>query len=171
MKKILAINGSATANSSNLIILKFLEAQMKKEVDFEIWEDLSLLPHFQTELTEDDTPPIVNEFRRKIANADGVIICSPEYIFSIPARLKNGIEWCVSTTVFTDKPVGIIIASASGKKALEELTMIMTTVQAKVDNNTTLLIDGVKGKVGKAGIEDEVNAELILFAKRVGGRW
>ncbi|WP_262886208.1 NADPH-dependent FMN reductase [Sphingobacterium sp. 18053] len=35
-------------------------------------------------------------------------MCLPEYIFSIPSGLKNSIEWCISTTVFSDKPVGII---------------------------------------------------------------
>jgi len=37
--------------------------------------------------------------------------------------LKNAIEWCVSTTVFTDKPTGIITASASGANGHAKLKL------------------------------------------------
>ncbi|WP_363317949.1 NAD(P)H-dependent oxidoreductase [uncultured Algibacter sp.] len=44
------------------------------------------------------------DFRNKIENADGIVICTPEYVFSIPSGLKNTIEWCVSTNAFSNKP-------------------------------------------------------------------
>ena len=34
------------------------------------------------------------EFRDAIKNSDGIIICTSEYIFSIPSGLKNSIERC-----------------------------------------------------------------------------
>ena len=67
------------------------------------------------------------ELRKDIERADGVIICTPEYIFSIPSGLKNVIEWCVATTIFTDKPTGLITASANGLQGHEELKLIMRT--------------------------------------------
>jgi len=63
-----------------------------------------------------------------------------EYVFSIPNGLKNVIEWCVATTVFADKPSGLITASANGQKGHEELLLIMKTAMAKFTSETTLLI-------------------------------
>lgn len=109
------------------------------------------LPHFNPEESIENTPESVLTFRDKIEKADGVIICTPEYIFSIPSILKNAIEWCVSTTVFSHKPVGLITASASGRKGHEELQLIMRTIEATFTDQTTLLIQGVKGKVDQQG--------------------
>lgn len=60
--------------------------------------------------------------------------------------MKNAIEWCVSTTVFSQKPIGLITASASGIKGHEELQLLMRTVEAKFTAGATLLIQGIQGK-------------------------
>lgn len=153
-KNILAINGSASVNSSNLSLLKYIEQQMK-EFEVQIFNSLTELPHFRTELTDVNTPGEIIDFRELIRKADGIIICTPEYIFSLPSGLKNAIEWCVSTVVFSGKPTGLITASASGEKGHEELQRVMKTVEAKFSNETTLLIQGVRGKVKNGEIVDE----------------
>lgn len=150
-KKIVGICGSASQNSGNLAILNYLSELEKSRLDFHILDDLSELPHFRTELTDMNVPQKILDFRNQIASADGIIICTPEYVFSIPSRLKNAMEWCVSTTVFSDKPVGLITASASGEKGHEELKLIMKTIQTIFTEDTTLLIQGIKGKVDNSG--------------------
>jgi NAD(P)H-dependent FMN reductase len=90
--------------------------------------------------------------RTAIEQADGIIICTPEYIFSIPSGLKNALEWCVATTIFQNKPLGIITASASGEKGHAELQLIMQTVMAKFNERTTLLVSGIRGKINNAGV-------------------
>lgn len=144
---ILGINGSASRNSSNLAILKIIAEKGHSDFDLIVLDDLTELPHFKTELTNENTPEKIINFRNQIKNADGIIICTPEYVFSIPSGLKNAIEWCVSTTVFSDKAIGLITASASGEKAHLELKLIMETIQTHFTNDTTLLIQGIKGKV------------------------
>ncbi|WP_298782671.1 NADPH-dependent FMN reductase [uncultured Polaribacter sp.] len=150
-KNIIGICGSASPNSANLSILKWIAESNKSDFNLEIIDDLTGLPHFKTELTDKNVPKQVVDFRNKIENADGIIICTPEYVFSIPSGLKNIVEWCVSTTVFSDKPIGIITASANGKKGHEELKLIMETIQTNFTDETTLLIQGVKGKIDKNG--------------------
>jgi NAD(P)H-dependent FMN reductase len=155
-RKILGLNGSASKNSSNLAILKMIAELGTTEFDLLIMDDLADLPHFKTELTDNDVPEKIVEFRNQIESAHGIIVCTPEYVFSIPGRLKNAIEWCVSTMVFSGKPTGIITASANGEKGHQELKLIMETLQAKLSDETLLLIQGVKGKVNKDGaISDE----------------
>lgn len=162
---IIGINGSASKSSSNLAILKILAKEGQGLFNLEILDDLTELPHFSTELTDKNVPQKIVEFRNKIENANGVIICTPEYVFSIPSGLKNAIEWCVSTTVFSDKPVGLITASASGEKGHKELQLIMKTLQAHFTNEVTLLIKGIKGKVNNSGelIEHETKKKLEKF--------
>ena len=166
-KTIIGICGSASQNSANLSILKWIAESDKSDFNLEIIDDLTELPHFRTELTDKNVPEQILDFRNKIENADGIIICTPEYVFSIPSGLKNMIEWCVSTTVLSDKPIGLITASASGIKGHEELKLIMETVQTKFTTETALLIQGIKGKVDKNGkiINKETELELLKFIK------
>lgn len=150
-KNIFVIIGSASKNSSNHKLVNILKKITSDKFNLTIFDDLKELPHFDPELSNDNPPKIIQKFRDYIMKADGIIISTPEYIYSIPSGLKNAIEWCVSTTVFSDKPTGLITASADGKKGHEELQLIMKTVMANFTNDTTLLIQGIKGKINKQG--------------------
>jgi NAD(P)H-dependent FMN reductase len=163
-KKIFAITGSASKNSSNLKLVQRIAALTKDDLDINIFDGLSTLPHFSPELSIENTPQAVTDFRNTIQQSDGVIICTPEYVFSIPSGLKNAIEWCVSTTVFSKKPTGLITASASGEKGHEELKLIMRTVETIFNDETTLLIKGVKGKVDVDGNITDATTEKELMA-------
>lgn len=163
MKKIFVINGSASKNSSNERLIDNIDHLSRDFFNLEVFNELKLLPHFETELSVKDTPAVVLDFRQKVATADGIIICTPEYVFSIPSGLKNAIEWCVSTTVFSDKPTALITASAQGEKGHEELQLIMKTVMTKFIPETTLLIQGIKGKIDEYGnITDSKTKDDLL---------
>ncbi len=164
-KSIFAIIGSASKNSANLRLVHHIAALTEKKFDFIIFDELAGLPHFNPERSASDTPESVVAFREAIEKADGVMICTPEYIFSIPSGLKNAIEWCVATTVFSGKPVGLITASASGVKGHEELKLIMKTVETDFNEQTTLLIQGVKGKIDEQGVirDDRTNKDIKAF--------
>ncbi|MDP5201016.1 NADPH-dependent FMN reductase [Flavobacterium sp. DG2-3] len=165
--KILAISGSTRNNSSNFKILKYISNSLKPEFEVEIFEGLEMLPHFNPDLDTDHPPQEILSFRDKIINADGVMICTPEYVFSLPGSLKNALEWCVSTTIFSNKKTGLITASASGEMAHEQLLLIMKTLEAKFDDSTQLLIQGVRGKVNADGeiVSEETENALQNFAK------
>jgi chromate reductase len=164
-KNIFIINGSASENSANQKLIVNFTHLTKDHFKVEIFNDLKTLPHFDSELSINHTPETILNFRNSINNADGILICTPEYIFSIPSGLKNAIEWCVSTTVFSDKPLGIITASISGTKAHEELQLIMKTVMTKFTDETTLLIQGIKGKLNDQGeiVDAKTKDDLINF--------
>ncbi|MFT4154084.1 NADPH-dependent FMN reductase [Parafilimonas sp.] len=172
-KNIFAIIGSAGKNSSNVKLVQKIAALTSDVFTINIFEGLSTLPHFDPALSIENTPQIIVDLRNAIQQADGVIICTPEYVFSIPAGLKNAIEWCVSTTVFSKKPVGLITASASGLKGHEELKLIMQTIETIFTGETTLLVHGIKGKVDAHGnITDKATNDAIqnfatAFAKLV----
>lgn len=164
-KNILIINGSASRNSSNERLIDHLASLVKEGFTLAIFNDLKKLPHFDPELSANNPPESVVNFRKTIEKADGIIICTPEYVFSIPSGLKNAIEWCVATTVFSDKPMGLITASASGQKGHEELQLIMKTIVTKFTEETTLLIQGIRGKIDEQGkiTDKRTESELIKF--------
>ncbi len=151
-KNIFAIIGSASSDSANEKLANNLVELTKEFFKFSFFKDLKTLPHFEPELSVNNLPKEIIKFRKNIENADGIIICTPEYVFSIPSGLKNAIEWCVSTNIFTGKPIGLITASANGQKGHEELQLIMKTVMTIFTEETTLLIQGIKGKINKEGI-------------------
>ncbi|HSY62813.1 MAG TPA: NADPH-dependent FMN reductase [Cytophaga sp.] len=165
---ILAIVGSASKESSNLKLVQYISAEMQNNFSIGIFDALSTLPHFDPALTDDNTPKEITDIRNAISHADGIIICTPEYIFSMPSGLKNLIEWCVSTTVFSNKPIGLITASAQGEKGHEELKLVMKTVETIFTEETTLLIQGIKGKIDPAGnIRTEtLKEDLAVFMKK-----
>lgn len=151
MKTIFAIIGSASENSTNQRLVEFLAGSTKNEWNWIIFNELKSLPHFDPELSVDNPPKEIMAFRKQIEQADGVLICTPEYVFSIPSGLKNAIEWCVSTTIFSDKPTALITASAQGEKGHEELQLIMKTLMANFTDETILLISGIKSKISESG--------------------
>lgn len=150
-KSILVINGSASADSANQKLIHQLALWTKEYFELKISPDLKLLPHFDPGLSVAGTPEQVLTFRQEVEAADGVIICTPEYIFSIPSGLKNALEWCVAAPVFANKPLGIITASANGQKGHKELQLIMQTLMALFTTKTMLLIPGIKGKIDAQG--------------------
>lgn len=173
MKNIFVINGSASNNSSNQKLIDNFAILTKGLFSLKVFNDLKTLPHFDPELSAADTPKVILDLRKRIEIADGILICTPEYVFSIPSGLKNAIEWCVSTTVFSDKPTGLITASAGGQKGHEELQLIMKTVLAKFTTDTTLLIQGIKGKINEQGditdgrTKDDLTKFINAFKKLI----
>jgi chromate reductase len=162
MKTIFVIIGSASTNSSNEKLVDHLARSLDDKFLFTIFNNLKSLPHFDPELSVSNPPQPIVAFRQQIEQADGILICTPEYVFSIPSGLKNAIEWCISTIVFSDKPCGLITASASGQKGHEELQLIMKTVMARFTEDTCLLVTGVKGKVSERGeVIDEATVEAL----------
>jgi len=152
-KKILAISGSARSNSSNTSILRTIAMLFQDELEIEVYTGINELPHFNPDVTDDMVSFSVKKFREKIESADGIIICTPEYVFSLPGTLKNALEWTVSTTVFSHKPVTLIVASASGEKAYEALDLIVRTlVQVPIPENLKLLIRGGRSMINEQGM-------------------
>jgi NAD(P)H-dependent FMN reductase len=112
-----------------------------------IFEGLTSLPHFNPDLDDENVPETVTQFRRQLRDADGILICTPEYAMGVPGTLKNAIDWTVSTMEFSKKPVALITASLSGEKAHQSLLGTLLIIEAKISADTQLLISFIKAKV------------------------
>lgn len=161
-KTVLAICGSTRTASVNLHILQRIAEMYKNQMDISIYTSIDSLPHFNPDLDDDTPPESVIAFRKMIAASDGVLICTPEYVFSLPGSFKNAIEWLVSTTLLTNKPAALITASSSGQKAHEALDLVMRTVGVRLGEHTSLLISAPKTKLSMDGqFTDEPTRQKI----------
>ena len=161
MKNILAISGSLRAKSANLTILQNIAEMFGDKIKVNIYNGLASLPHFNPDADTDAPPSEVADLRRQIKESDGVLICSPEYVFSIPAALKNALEWTVSAADFHNKPTALITASSLGEKAHESLVLILKTIDAKIGENAALLISGAQTKIKDGKISDAETVEKL----------
>ncbi len=153
--KIIAICGSLRAQSSNLALLR---AATNLGIDVQIYEGLGSLPHFNPDDdVEGATPPAaVAELRSLLANADGILISSPEYAHGVPGSLKNALDWLVSDGALVDKPVALINASPTGGEfARDALVETLRTMNWRVTGTWSS-----PKKVRDENIDDEVATVL-----------
>lgn len=100
-----------------------------------VYDGLASLPHFNPD--DDDegatAPAPVAALRALLADADGIVISTPEYAHGLPGSLKNALDWLVSDGALVDKPVAILSASPiGGQFAQASLVDILTTMNWRV---------------------------------------
>jgi chromate reductase len=90
-RKIAVVVGSNRRDSLNRKLARALArlAQAKFEVS---WPQIDDLPLYNQDL-EGELPASVKRFKAEIAGADGVLFVTPEHSRSIPAVLKNALDW------------------------------------------------------------------------------
>lgn len=169
-KNIFAVSGSLRAGSSNHTILEYLSKMVPQDIHYAIYDGLSSIPAFDPGLDNDDPPASVADLRKKISEADAVIICTPEYAFGVPGALKNALDWTVSSGSFSGKPVALITASTGGENAHEAMIKILGALDAKMVSATTLMIPFVRTKINNGIVSDEetVNKLQNLFSSLLG---
>jgi len=74
---------------------------------------VGLLPHYDADVQAQGFPQTVLDLGKAISEADGVIIVTPEYNYSVPGVLKNALDWLSRLTPAPSvgKPVAIQSAS------------------------------------------------------------
>jgi len=159
-KNIFAISGSLRTGSSNHNILRFLGGLMPADVNYTIYEDLAQIPPFDPGLDNEHPPQAIVDFRNKIANANIVIICTPEYAFGVPGQLKNALDWTVSSSTFVDKQVALITASSVGDSAHASLLKTLGGLNSNVIAD--LLVPFIRAKIDSSGhiIDNDLKADL-----------
>lgn len=113
--KILAISGSLRKGSYNTQLLKNAESLLSDDVTTK-YLDLSNVPLYNGDLDGPSKPAAVAELLVAIEDADGLLIATPEYNYSIPGVLKNALDWAsrpAFNSVLKGKPTGIISSSMS----------------------------------------------------------
>jgi chromate reductase, NAD(P)H dehydrogenase (quinone) len=163
--KILAISGSLRKSSTNTGLVLACASMANENIQFTMYDGLGSLPHFNPDLDDENAPEPVKELRRQLKEADGVLICTPEYANGVPGVLKNALDWIVSSGEFMYKPTAVISASPSqmgGEKAHASLLLTLTIMTAKIVEGGTLTIPFVTKKVNPEGeVTDPATAQSL----------
>ena len=116
MATIVGLCGSLRRGSFNLMLLRAAIAAAPAGTSIEA-ESIREIPLYDGDVeAEHGVPPAVQRLKDRIANADGLLIVTPEYNNSIPGVLKNAIDWLSRPAadiprVFRGRPVAIMGAT------------------------------------------------------------
>jgi chromate reductase, NAD(P)H dehydrogenase (quinone) len=160
-KNVVAICGSTKATSSNLGLINAVADLTKDTLTITVFNKLSELPHFSPDLDNDTPPQTIIEFRSLLKQADGILICTPEYAMGVPGSLKNAIDWTVSSCEFSHKPTALITAASMGQKGHAALMETLKIIEAEIPESSQLIISYVKTKVKGNVITDNETLRLV----------
>jgi NAD(P)H-dependent FMN reductase len=152
--RILALAGSLRAQSLNSLLLREAARLAPSGMEVTRWEGLDDLPHYSPERDTDPLPRSVAELRARIREADGLLICTPEYIHAMPAVLKNLLEWVVSSGDCVGKPTAAWSASPAlegGARALASLVHTLEVMSARVVPEASLSLTLAHSGLDEAG--------------------
>lgn len=111
--EIVALVGSTREHSFNRGLLR--TAMLLQPEDAHIVEfPVNSLPFFNPDHVDANHLPTVQDFRNVLQHADALLICTPEYAYSVPGVLKNALDWAATPkgrSPLRGKPVGIASAS------------------------------------------------------------
>ncbi|HKP10231.1 MAG TPA: NAD(P)H-dependent oxidoreductase [Gaiella sp.] len=113
--QILGISGSLRAGSLNTQLLRLAAEELPEGVELELYEDLASIPPFDQDLV-DLAPDQVERLKEAVAEADAILVATPEFNGSIPGQLKNAIDWVsrpLADNPARGKPAAVIGASTS----------------------------------------------------------
>lgn len=165
---VLVICGSLRKGSLNRAIVNTLPALAPDGMRFTEAPSFAGLPIYDADLQADGFPPAVEAMGEAIRAADGVIIVTPEYNYSVPGGLKNAIDWIsrLPDQPFAGKPVALQSASGGmlgGARMQYHLRQIMVFLDARVLNKPEVFVGGAGSKVAEDGntVADEATRKAI----------
>jgi chromate reductase len=160
--------GSLRQGSYHAAIARALPALAPGGVTITALGSVGALPHYDADLQAEGFPAAVLAMAEAIASADGVIIVTPEYNYSVPGALKNALDWLsrVPSPPLAGKPVAIQTGSPGligGARAQYHLRQILVFLDAYVLNKPEIMVGQIPSKVDVATgtITDTATSEFI----------
>ncbi len=164
--KVLGICGSLRKASLNMAALRACSELLPAGMTLEI-ASIAELPMFNQDVLDQGMPAPVKRFRDQVAAADGLLIASPEYNFSIPSPLKNAIDWGsrAPNQVFQDKPIAIFTVApgpVGGTRAQYDLRRVLSQLWGHVLPRPEVFITHAAGKFDAQGrLTDETTRKFL----------
>ncbi len=152
---ILGIVGSLRKQSYNRGLLEAALNLLPENCTLEI-VDLANIPLYNED-TEKNSPHAVVQLKEKIRTANAIIIATPEYNYSIPGVLKNGIDWTsrpFEENPWDNKPVALMGASLSilgTSRAQYHLRQVCLALNMRTLNKPELMVGNAKEKFDAEG--------------------
>jgi chromate reductase len=163
--KILGICGSLRKASFNMAALRACHELMPQGMTLEI-ANIHDIPMYNQDVFDAGMPEPVKRIRAEIAAADGLLLASPEYNFSVSAPLKNVIDWGsrAPNQVFQEKPVAIFSCSQGplgGARVQYDLRRILSQIWAFPLPRPEVFIGNAPSKFTDGKLTDETTRKFL----------
>ena len=169
--RILGIAGSLRKGSYNRAALRSAQKLLPQDAALEIFE-LDGIPAYNQD-EEKNPPPQVVELKRKVREADAILLATPEYNYSVPGVLKNAIDWAsrpYGDSAWNGKPVAIMGASVGifgSARAQYHLRQMFVFLNMYPVNQPEVMIGTAQHRFDEQGnLTDEQSKKLIAALLR-----
>ncbi len=164
--RILGIAGSLRHGSYNRAALRAASKLVPDGATIDIFE-LDGIPGFNQD--EEQHPPAkIVDLKRRIREADAILIVTPEYNYSVPGVLKNAIDWAsrpYGDNAWNGKPAAIMgasIGSIGTARAQYHLRQMFVFLNIFPINQPEVLIGHAAERFDAEGnLTDETTAAFI----------
>ena len=163
MTRVAVLVGSLRADSINRQVAESLRDQAPEGVEIDIVDGLADVPFYNEDLDNDSAPSAALLLRERVAQADRILVVTPEYNATMPAVLNNAIDWLsrpYGQGALVGKPFGVIGVTPTpygGKWAHEDAQRSAKIAGAVVVEDVTVSQTSIDVDVLRDG---EVQAKL-----------
>jgi chromate reductase len=154
---VLGIAGSLRRGSYNRRLLDAARELAPDSMRIQL-VDLADIPLYNGDLdTDAERPAAVERLKRAVAEADAVLIATPEYNHSVPGVLQNAIDWVsrpAGKSPLAGKPVAIMGASTGAlgaARAQQQLKLVLLSTLAALMPHAGVTVGQAKEKFDAAG--------------------
>jgi chromate reductase len=184
MSKVISICGSLRKGSFNRMLADALPGLAPAGMTIAGSPAIEM-PLYNADVQAEGFPPAATALADAIRAADGVIIVTPEYNYSMPGVLKNAIDWVsrMKDQPFVNKPVAIQSATQGplgGARVQYHTRQMMVFLDALTFNKPEIFVGGAQNKFDDKTreLKDEATKTIIKqqlegfekFIARVGGK-
>ena len=176
---IVTLCGSLRKGSLNRMLMNALPALGPAGMKFKEAPPFDGFPLYNADLHADGKfPPLVTTLADAIRAADGIVIVTPEYNYTIPGALKNAVDWVsrLKDQPFKDKPVAIQSASGGplgGARMQYHMRTMLVFLGAFAFNTPEIFVGSApskfndKGELADDATKDIIKKQLEAFGKFV----
>jgi len=166
MAQVLAICGSLRKGSFNRMLMQASMKLAPGGTTIKEAPSFAALPLYDFDKQSVGFPPEADALNAAVDAADGVLIVSPEYNWSVPGGLKNAIDWLsrYKQESFKHKPVCIQSAAVGllgGARMQYHLRMVLQAMEAEVFGRPEVIVTMAASKFADGALKDQLTIDLV----------
>ena len=174
---VLGIAGSLRRGSYNRSLLRSAQSLAPADMRLDLF-DLDGVPFYDADVEKEGDPESVTVLKRRVREADALVIATPEYQHSLPGVLKNALDWASrppKDPPLKGKPIAMMGATPGRygtARAQAELRKVLAYNDAVVLNRPEVLVANARESFDEAGeLVDETARELVRELLAALGWW
>jgi chromate reductase, NAD(P)H dehydrogenase (quinone) len=164
--RLLGVSGSLRSDSYNTAVLRTLSERLSGAASLHVFP-LHEIPPYNADCDGDRSPTSVRALRVAVHEADGLVLCSPEYNYGMSGVLKNAIDWIsrpALQSVLKNKPTLLVSCSPAytgGARAHAQMRETLSACLARVVARPQVVINHAAEKIIGGRLADSATLAFI----------